>query len=397
MSGVYIDILIIGSGPAGTSTALHLVRADPAWAGRVVVVDKAVHPREKLCGGGITRFGADVLAGLGLSFEEVPHLPVREARLVYHDLAYAFHDEPVFRVVRRAEFDHWLVRQADQRGVMVRQGEAVRDISLQPDYVEVVTEQAIFRAKAVVAADGARSFVRQKLKWSPQAAAVSASPHLARLLEVLTPEPEQHPAFRAGLAVFDFSLMRDGLQGYYWDFPSRVEGRPVMNRGVFDSRVRPERPRAALKELLGAALGQRRRRLEDYPLKGHPIHWFNRRNCFARPRILLAGDAAGVDPLLGEGIPFALAYGQVAAAALIEAFARQDFSFADYRSRILAHPLLGQLVWRRRFAWIVYNFRRPWLLRLLWRSMPLIVRLLAWTNPYAVPLTRPGLSVAGDQ
>lgn len=51
---IHTDILIIGSGPSGTSTALHLVKQDPAWAKRIIIVDKAIHPREKLCGGGIT-------------------------------------------------------------------------------------------------------------------------------------------------------------------------------------------------------------------------------------------------------------------------------------------------------------------------------------------------------
>lgn len=52
-----MDILIIGSGPAGMSTALHLVQTDPAWAERILVIDRATHPRQKLCGGGLTRPG----------------------------------------------------------------------------------------------------------------------------------------------------------------------------------------------------------------------------------------------------------------------------------------------------------------------------------------------------
>ncbi|MCB0028624.1 MAG: hypothetical protein KDE28_11995, partial [Anaerolineales bacterium] len=64
-----IDVAIVGSGPAGISTALHLVQRDPAWAGRMVVIDKAVHPRDKLCGGGVTHLGQNVLARLGLSLE----------------------------------------------------------------------------------------------------------------------------------------------------------------------------------------------------------------------------------------------------------------------------------------------------------------------------------------
>ena len=118
----YVDVLIVGSGPSGVSTALHLVKQDPAWAERLIVVDKAVHPREKLCGGGVTHLGTNVLAGLGLSFEP-QHFTVREARLVYEDLSYSFHGDPVIRITRRDEFDHWLVQKAEERGVTVRQGE----------------------------------------------------------------------------------------------------------------------------------------------------------------------------------------------------------------------------------------------------------------------------------
>jgi flavin-dependent dehydrogenase len=372
------------------STALHLLHSDPAWAGRIVVVDKAVHPREKLCGGGITRLGADVLAGLGLSFA-TPHVPVREVRLVFQELAYAVTDDPVFRVVRRDEFDHWLVQQGQARGLVVRQDEAVQALLPGPDFVAVTTDRATFRARTVVAADGSRSTVRQKLKWP-------GGGQLARLLEVLTPESEAGlPAFRDGLAVFDFSPMGQGLQGYYWDFPSLIKGQPVMNRGVFDSRVRPERPRSSLKATLAEALARRQRNLEDYSLKGHPIYWFDRRNPLARPRILLAGDAAGADPLLGEGISFALAYGQVAAASLAEAFARQDFAFASYHRRVLTHPILGQLRWRRRLAWAAYFIQYPRLLRWFWRGLPWYIRLLAWYNPYFVPVETPRLvKVSGD-
>lgn len=379
-----IDVLIVGSGPAGMSTALHLVKADPAWAGRMVVVDKAVHPREKLCGGGVTRLGEDVLTGLGLSFEPT-HVPVREVRLVYQDLIFAVRDEPVFRVVRRDEFDHWLVQRGQQQGITVRQGEAVKAITPHADYIEVVTEQTTFHAQTVVAADGSRSFVRQKLKWDD-------GTRMARLLEVLTPEiAEQRLEFRQGVAIFDFSRMVVGLQGYYWDFPSLVKGQPFMNRGIFDSRVRPERPRVSLKQELRAVLAERQRDLDQYPLKGHPLHWFDPGGRFAMPRLILAGDAAGVDPLFGEGISFALAYGQVAAAAIIDAFVRRDFSFSSYKKRILTHPILSQLRMRAGLTRIIYQFNHPWLVSWFWKIVPLVVRGLAWYNPYYVPVQSPRL------
>ncbi len=383
-----IDVLIVGSGPSGTSTALHLIKSDPAWAGRIVIVDKATHPREKLCGGGITHLGQNVLADLGLALEP-RNFEVKEARLLYHDKSYSFFGNPLFRIVRRDEFDYWLVQTAEKLGVRVRQGEAVKEITPHDDHVEVVTEQAVFHAQVVVAADGSRSYVRRKLKWADDAPGVAHEPHVARLVEVLTPETTAAPEFRDGVAVFDFTPMDDDLQGYYWDFPSFIRGKPFMNRGVFDSRARPEKPKADLKEILAEEMAERGRRLEDYELKGHPIHWYNKDGRFARPRVLLVGDAAGADPLVGEGISFALGYGDPASAAIIDAFNRNDFSFDTYADRLRVHPLFIHLDKRVRLAKYAYLLNYPWLAGLGWSVMRLVMRFTSWGNREHVPGRQP--------
>ena len=379
----HVDVLIVGSGPAGTSTALHLVKNNPAWAKRIVVVDKAVHPREKLCGGGVTHIGQNILARLGLPFEP-KNFEVREVRLFYEDQSYSFFGNPVFRIVRRDEFDHWLVKTAESLGVTVRQGEAVTDIVPYEDYVEVTTEKTTFHAKTVVAADGSRSFVRRRLKWEDDS-------RVARLIEVLTPENAHvQSEFRDGVAIFDFTPMTDHqLQGYYWDFPSYVEGQPYMNRGVFDSRARPERPKADLKATLQDEMAARGRDLADYKLKGHPIRWWDKDGRFAQPRIILVGDAAGADPLMGEGISFALGYGEVAADALEDAFARQDFSFSTYKERLNQHTLFKQLkirVWLARFAYIL---KYPRFFRAGWWVARHVIKFTRWRDPNFVPAELP--------
>lgn len=379
MSPITQDLIIIGTGPAGTSTALHLLQQDPTWSERMLLIDKAIHPREKLCGGGIVHFGENILTDLDLPFEPT-NFEIREVRLKYRSSTYSFRGDPVFRIVHRAEFDHWLVQQLEARGGRVQQGESILDVELFDDYVKLTSDKAVYHAKAIVAADGSRSLVRRKLKWND-------GPHVARLIEVLTPETnDSAPEFRDKVAVFDFSPMRSHqLQGYYWDFPSIVNGELRMNRGVFDSRARPERQKADLKGTLRDSMSERERELAEKEIKGHPIRWLDLRAELARPRVLLAGDAAGADPLFGEGISVALAYGKVAARTIDDAFAKNDFRFKRYKRAVLTNGILSTVALRVVLARFAYRLKNNRFFEIGWGIADRIIRLTPWSRPDFVP------------
>ena len=345
-----VDLLIIGSGPAGISTALHLLKLDPGWVDRMIVLEKAAHPRPKLCAGGVTRIGLETLRDLGLDLPlPIPSVEIEEARLVYTNRVIRVRGEPEFVVYNRVEFDTFLSAIARQRGISIHENEAVQTISLNPDGFIVQTSQALYQAKAIVGADGSKGVTRRLVKKQEKVSRV------ARVIETVSPAKETQPQFTDGYAIFDLTPSEENLQGYYWEFPSKVEHLPSLNRGVYDSRIAIKRDKANLPGILEEQRSTNHAGALTEKLQGHPLHWFSPVNRFSIPRLLLVGDAAGVDPLFGEGIGPALAYGTLASVELSNAFRKEEFSFKFYRLRLLTSRLGRYLLPRWLMAWVSYH------------------------------------------
>lgn len=358
------DIVIVGAGPAGSAAAIQIANRNSDLARGTLVIEKAIFPREKLCGGGVTTHADALLAQLRVQLD-VPFFPIHAIKFVYDDLAFTFRMPNIFRVVRREEFDTALAQRARERGIAIKEGEALIDLVRDENGVTVQTNRATYRARIVIGADGANSVVRQKLglvRWD----------RISRLIEILSPgDAIRSPEFINHTAVFDFTPMARGVQGYYWDFPSLKQGVPMMNRGIFDSRVHPRLPRPSLKPAFETLLAQRE--VEINHLQGHPERWFDGSVKHSAPRVLLAGDAAGTEPLFGEGISHALDFGMRAAEEAMRAIQRDDFSFADYERRIALSALGRRLMFKRVIAHVVYGKHGDWFYRLGWRVLRALV------------------------
>jgi menaquinone-9 beta-reductase len=395
------DIVIIGGGPSGLSTALHIARDFAHLAPRILILEKARYPRPKLCAGGLVTDAEVILQRLGLDVSEVPHV---DADRIHFDfeaqgLNIRVSRRHALRVVRRDEFDSWLARKAESRGLEIREGVTVKSILPKQDGVTVETNQGDFHAQVVVGAEGSNGVTRRCIF-------PNAPVHTARALEVLTPsQPSlaQHPRSKTkgtnttmeirdehsmlpshlgegrwGQAYFDFFPVPSNIAGYVWDFPTQVNGQVMRCWGIYDTNLLAEEKRPQLKEPLAAEMARFGFNLRDYEIRGHPIRWFSPKTPMAVPRVLLVGDAAGVDPFLGEGISIALGYGALAAREIGSAFQRNEFSFQGYRQRVLMSPL-GQVLLARWFvAHIIYLFKWKWFQVLVWRILKPIVALLAW-------------------
>jgi len=374
------EVVIIGGGPAGLSTALHLHKLAPQLTSRILLLEKEGYPRPKLCAGGLTVDAETLLGGLGLDVSEVPHVVANTVRFDFERKGFRITNSKrhTLRVIRRDEFDAWLAGKVLESGIEIREGVTVKNVTSDPEGVSVVTDRGVFRARIVIGADGSNGVTRRcVLPGEPL--------YTARVLEVITAvnvgsNSPPHPTAAQGQeqAAFDFSPIPHSISGYIWNFPTQIKGQPMRCWGIYDANLFSGQQRPALKDILREEMSHHGFGLNHSELAGFPVRCFDPSSTFSIPRVLLVGDAAGTDPLFGEGISFALGYGAWAARETVRALETGDFSFTGSKFR-LARGALGQALFARWFiANIVYVIRWRWFQILLWRVLKPVVILVAW-------------------
>ena len=141
------DVLIVGGGPAGSSCAGRLVAAGL----KVIVLDKSLFPRDKVCAGWIT---PAVLEDLAIDLNDYRQgrtcQPIHAFRTGLMSGPYLYHqyDDAVSYGIRRCEFDDYLLKRC---GATLKLGESLKNIRWL-DHNWIINDS--IKAKMLVGAGG---------------------------------------------------------------------------------------------------------------------------------------------------------------------------------------------------------------------------------------------------
>ena len=327
------DVLVVGAGPAGSSTA--------TWAARhgldVLLVDAETFPRDKPCGDGLTPRAIAELDALGLQpwlsgratnwglraagFGQELYLPWPGGSLPRHGGA-----------APRLELDAAIRQVALDAGVSSLEGQRAVDVRIEEGRVRGVTfaagtgraaERHEITCRRLVVADGARSQLGRRLgrTWHRSTAYGVAARAYIKSHRSDDPWISSHLELRGE--------QDELLSGYGWVFPL---GDGEVNVGVGTLATDRHPADVNLRGLLSHYAESQR---ESWQFEGDVrapwsalLPMGGAVSGVAGPNWLLVGDAAGcVNPLNGEGIDYGLETGHLAAQLLADTIPNASLSY----------------------------------------------------------------------
>ncbi len=332
------DVIVIGTGPAGASAARQLAKQNL----NVLILEKFKLPRYKPCGGGLT---AKVMPML--DFDITPALEDQARAVVFsYDSGPEVHQQlPRVAVwlVMRDKFDYLLTQRAVEAGAQLRDQVTVENVEQDGDGVSVQTKSETFRARYLVAADGANGITAKSV-------GLMAKRHDGVALEGEIQVSSAALEKWRGKVLFDFGCVP---WGYAWIFPKAEHLSIGVGTWYATKHIK-------LRDYL-ARFVERQPDLREHgqmQIKGQRVPLGGRFDQFHRGRVALIGDAAATaDPFFGEGISFAIHSGLVIAQEIGSAIQNGSTDLSHYTQRI-NHDVNADFRYARLATHIFYRWPR---------------------------------------
>ncbi|MEC4803195.1 MAG: geranylgeranyl reductase family protein [Jaaginema sp. PMC 1079.18] len=324
------DCIIVGAGPAGSSAAYHLAKRGHS----VILLEKAVFPRYKPCGGGISP-----AVQKWFDFDFAPAIAGQVDRVGFtwklgDPVSVNLTTQPMW-MVQREVFDKFLVDRATAQGATLQDQTTVSGIQFNGSAWQVTTNQGPIEGKYLIAADGVTGNCASwlGLKTSPT--------YIGMVLDLPTASQSTNTAN------FDFGSLKNG---FIWRFPNG--DRTSISAAILATpKGKPQEVQKQITNYaqavgLDPSVGQ---------FYEHPLRLWSQNNPLHSQNALLVGDAAGItDPLLAEGIRPAIYTGVKAAEAIANAIAGDSSALPEYSS-IVQQAWGEEYIWAQRLSGLFFK------------------------------------------
>ncbi|MHA1378842.1 MAG: NAD(P)/FAD-dependent oxidoreductase [Candidatus Helarchaeota archaeon] len=318
------DIVIVGAGPAG-STAAKLI-AEEGF--KVLLIDKAVFPRFKPCGGALTRRIVERFPYIASNLKTLTDTEIFGAKIYSPSLKYSTElesDKPLGYMVYREKFDFELVKMAIESGVEFWDDYQISNIIFEQKLVGIISETGEeVKCKAVIGADGVRSFVAKKANLNPGWKLDQIGVCILKEFDIDKKLRNKLQKIKESVHIY---VGFENIYGYAWMFIKKFKVN--IGIGCLLSEKKNNLKNIFLKyiDLLKSQNYISDLKIED--LKGGLIPLKLPLKKTYGNKVLLIGDAAGfVNSLSGEGLYYALSSGEIAAKTCIELL-KNNKSFSE--------------------------------------------------------------------
>jgi geranylgeranyl reductase family protein len=303
---LYVDVPIIGGGPAGSSLGYILQKAGLTCC----IVDKARFPRKKLCGGLLTKktweIIDDIFGDTSFPCERVS----QNVSLFLGDQKLSnIQADSEFYLVDRVDFDFWFIEKYLAVNGYLFEDAVLKETHLDANSVVLSSGEEI-GYKVLVGADGANSQVRKYIDGKYRLNAIC--------LEFDSPSSDISDEIQVYFSAIN--------AGYGWCFPKKNHY-TIGVGGIIEANQNIKKSFKTFYRSIGKTVGNEKTVGAFIPF-GKYVKTPYRNN------ILLIGDAAGlVDPITGEGIYFAFLSASYASEVII-GFLRSENDLSAYLKKI---------------------------------------------------------------
>lgn len=290
------DVIVAGSGPAGSTAATLLAQQDH----KVLIIERGRHPRFHI-GESMLPLSTPVFDRLGIQWDKKSYLHKNGAEFIDENsgkqVRFCLNGQYQPYQVERAPFDHMLVDNAVHHGARLQQEESVRAVDINADSVRVTSDLGQYTSRYLIDATGRSTFMGRKQ------AGIERIENLGRFALYTHYREANSAAARAMYVSGDIKVLMVDI-GWIWIIPL-IDNRLSIGLVVQQSIDKSQRGAALyqqyieaspfLAELLVGAQQETEVRAEaDFSFTNTRRHG---------QRYACCGDAAGfLDPIFSSGV-----------------------------------------------------------------------------------------------